>query len=122
MRPKLIALIAVSAVALVGCAAGEPSVEPTATVAQPEQTQVAAEVEQPVDSAKVAEDKFANFAIARADVHSAQVAPSPSDSIEALHEYCEDGNPIKVSKTEALNKNLEIVADKAYCELVKPAK
>lgn len=32
MRPKLIALLAVSALALVGCSAGEPSVEPTATV------------------------------------------------------------------------------------------
>ena len=119
MRPKLIALIAVSAVALAGCAAGEPSVEPTITVAKPEQTQVAAEVEQPVDSAKVAEEKFADFAIARADVHSAKVAPSPSDSIDALHEYCENGTPIKVSKTEALNENLEIVADRAYCEMVE---
>lgn len=31
MRPKLIALLAVSAFALVGCSAGEPSAEPTAT-------------------------------------------------------------------------------------------
>lgn len=119
MRPKLIALLAVSAFALVGCSVGEPSVEPTATVTQPEQTQVSAEVEQPVDSAEVAEEKFADFAIARADVHSAKIAPSPSDSIDALHEYCDNGTPIKVSKTEALNENLEIVADKAYCEMVE---
>ena len=36
MRPKLIALIAVSAVALVGCAAGEPSVESSKASAKPE--------------------------------------------------------------------------------------
>lgn len=36
MRPKLIALIAVSAVALVGCAASEPSVESSKASAKPE--------------------------------------------------------------------------------------
>jgi len=36
MRPKLPALLAVSAVALVGCASIEPSVEPNATSSRPE--------------------------------------------------------------------------------------
>lgn len=36
MRPKLIALIAVSAIALVGCASGEPSVESSKASAKPE--------------------------------------------------------------------------------------
>lgn len=118
MRPKLIALIAFSAFALVGCATSEPSVEPTATVTvtatpEPEPTPEPAPSDKP--SSLIVEDSaFADFAETRASVHGAK-KPNREKVIDALYEFCEDGTPFDVSKTDALNENLDAIAKKEAC-------
>lgn len=116
MRPKLIALIAVSAVALVGCSAGEPSAEPVATVtvtATPE-PEVATQ-ETPAEPVEAVEEQFADFAELRAPMNEAKM-PDRDKVIDGLHDFCEDGKTFNVSKTEDLNKNLDAVAEMAYCD------
>ncbi|HJX78554.1 hypothetical protein [Glutamicibacter sp.] len=132
MRPKLIALLAVSAVALVGCSAGEPSGEPTATatvtaspepVSGPTPTDLPPGVEAhevPAEKVEFVENQFADFAELRAQVHGAET-PNPDQVIDALHEFCEAGEPFDVSATQDLNKNLDAIAPDAYCERLESA-
>lgn len=146
MRPKLIALIAVSAFALVGCATGEPSAAPTVTsspapVMEPEKTptKVTAVVDpstgettlfdangyeimptaEPAMSenerVKDIEQGFADFAETRSSVHSAKV-PNRAKVIDSLHKFCESDEPIKVSSTQELNENLEVIAERTTCD------
>lgn len=116
MRPKLIALIAVSAIALVGCSAGESSVEPTATVtvtATPEPEVVTQEL--PIQPNDAAEEMFADFAETRAIAHDAK-KPNRAKVIDALKKFCEDGKPFKVSTSAALNENLAADAKRFQCQ------
>lgn len=147
MRPKLIALIAVSAVALVGCSTGEPSVAPTVTVTaspsvvmEPEKTptQITKVVdpvtgesilmdangyeimptEDPalveIDRVESVEQGFADFAETRASVYAVKI-PNRAKVIESLHKFCESDESIKVSSTQELNENLEIIAERSTC-------
>lgn len=62
MRPRIFAVLAVSAFALVGCGASEPSAQPTVTVTVPAET--AAPVEPsaaPSEEANTDEDYLAEF-------------------------------------------------------------
>lgn len=132
MRPKLIALLAVSAVALVGCAAGEPSVEPTATVTvtatpepvmNPASTGLPPEVEAteaPRSAVEYVEHAF--VATTRIQSKSLEVPlPADQDVIDALHAFCEDGTPMKLSPTEKLNDNLESIASSNTCDQIDEA-
>lgn len=66
------------------------------------------------------EKQFTEFALMRSDVHGVSVKPSAKEVVAGLYAFCDDGKPFKVSKSSALNKNLDMVADTAYCDhLVK---
>lgn len=144
MRPKLIALIAVSAVALVGCSAGEPTSLPTissdpaaealknapeGSVYDPESQQVmsmeeyvaldapVSEIEK-VDPATAAEDGFVSFAETRAMAHAIANPPKADAAIKALHDYCDSGKRIKLSKYQEYNENLEFIIDDELCESI----
>ncbi|WP_404285438.1 hypothetical protein [Glutamicibacter arilaitensis] len=142
MRPKLIALLAASAIALVGCASAEPSVDPTATVAV-DTAKEALEGAEPgtvydpvtkqtmsmdeyaalpaqtpeVDEAGIVEERFADFAEDRADAHGVK-KPDRKKAIDALHAFCDDGKPFKISTSKVLNDNLEIGADQSTCQAI----
>lgn len=132
MRTKTLTLIAVSAVALVGCSSAEPNSEPTATVtvtAMPEPASNPAPSdlppgveadEVPAETVEFVENQFADFAELRAQVHGAET-PNAEKVIDGLHEFCEDGEPFNVSATQDLNKNLDAIAPDAYCERLESA-
>ncbi|WP_190263682.1 hypothetical protein [Glutamicibacter nicotianae] len=123
MRPKFLALFAVFAFALVGCASEAPSTEPTATVtvtATPSETStnptppsLPAEAEVPAEQV---EKQFVEFAHTRADVHGATINRTPEEIVDSLHAYCDDGEAIKISKSKALNENMDFIVDKQLCE------
>lgn len=122
MRPKIISLLAVSAVALVGCASAEPATTPDASVSVVQESPSAEPTSKPkstVNPNAQIEKQFAEFAELRAATHGVSEAPSAKDSTKALHAYCEDGKRIKVSESQVLNKNLEVSAEKAYCDFLK---
>ncbi len=129
MRPKLITLLAVSALVLSGCASNESAAEPKeslAASASPDPTQITnpdspvttpetKNTDKPSPSEDAVESEFADFAESRAKVHSAK-SPDRELVIQSLHEFCEEGDGFSVSKTRALNDNLENVADRIYCD------
>jgi len=122
MRPKFISLLAVSALVLVGCSSPAPSPEATATAAPTAPTPTASASPKPSTSVNPnaqAEKLFAEFAVTRAGAHGASEKLKTKDTVKALHSFCEDGKPFKISKTEALNKNLEVVAEDTYCNMLK---
>lgn len=126
MRPKLIALIAVSAVALVGCASGEPSVAP-ANVEEASPSVFIPSTPEPTlapgpayGSVEQVEEQFADFAELRAEMHAA-TKPDRVEVISDLHKFCDSGASFDVSKTEDLNVNLDVVADSTYCGLLDEA-
>lgn len=114
-------LIAVAAlVALTGCSAATAEPVPTATTAP------ASVSTTPSAPAKVAkkvasnpnaqlEKQFAEFATLRAGAHGISDEPSEKETVLALHAFCEDDKPFKLSKSKEYNNNLDIIADKAYC-------
>lgn len=143
MRPKIIALLAVSAIALVGCSAGDPSNAPGSSpretavqVPTPSATPKELSIEElsslepeldpspssPADVAeaerKQAEKNFVNFADIRSGAHAAKVNKDSKEIVDQLHAFCDSGEPIDVSSTDSLNENLEIVAEDSYCEAV----
>lgn len=119
MRPKLISLLVVSAVALVGCSAGEPSVEPTVTVTVTAEDPAAeliedANYEDPTKTVEYAEDLFVTTAKIRSK--SLDVSEPPKDKvISSLHKYCEGGAPINLSASDEYNEVMESMADSAAC-------
>lgn len=66
----------------------------------------------------VEESAFADFAETRASVHGAE-KPNRAKVIDALHEFCEDGTPFDISKTDALNENLDVIAEREACPISK---
>ena len=91
MRPKLIALIAVSAFALVGCATSETSVEPTATVT----VTATPEAEPALPAEPESEDMFANTLSSTFDGKESKISKSVRYKMEESYyvdrgeEYCE---------------------------------
>lgn len=132
MRTKTLALIAVSALALAGCSAGEPSSEPTATVtvtATPEPTNNPAMSDLPpgVEADEVpnnAVEYVEHAFVATTKIHSKSLevpAPAEKDAIDALHAFCEDGTPMKLSSAKKFNENLESIATSDTCDQVDAA-
>lgn len=132
MRTKTLALIAVSAVALVGCSAGDPSVEPTTTVtvtASPESVggptptdlpQGVEAHEDPTKTVGFAEESFVTTAKIRSKSLEV-VEPAKDDVITSLHEFCEDGAPINLSPTKEFNEVMETIATNATCDQLNGA-
>ena len=121
MRPKFLALLAVSAIALVGCSSTEPTVEPTQTPVKATQapSSPSPKAVKKVNPNAQVEQQFADFAELRAGVHAQGKSPDRKATIKALHAFCEDGKPFKVSKVQPLNENLEVIAEDTYCEKLK---
>lgn len=135
MRPKLIAIVAVSALALVGCSAGEPGAGPAKPVVQPTKSApggpplapeagdtppvpATGKAEEPLtDPDKEVEEQFADFAELRAEMNAAK-KPDRNKVINGLNEFCESGKPFDISETQDLNTNLDFVADSTYCEML----
>jgi len=134
MRPKLIALLAVSAMALVGCASAQPSSEPTETVtvtAEPSPTARASKAAEqkssisesasydPGNLEDVAAQSF--FMIARS------LAPMAGDHskldrdkyAEALHDYCVEGKDFTISSVKKLNEQLADNATQKFCPMIE---
>lgn len=132
MRPKFFAVLAVSAVALVGCATAESTGQTVTSSSSPspvESNAVSEAIalppgveadEVPVETVEFVENQFVDFAELRAQVHGAET-PNPEKVINSLHEFCEDGEPFNVSATQDLNKNLDAIAPDAYCERLESA-
>lgn len=127
MRPKLFALIAVSAVALVGCSAAEPSESPEHSSAAQVSETLAPEANKPravapeksTNPNERVEQQFVDFAGTRAGAHGVTVDRTQKEIIKSLHDYCDDGKALRVSKAKVLNENLEYIADNTYCEMLK---
>lgn len=127
MRPKLISLLAVSAFALIGCAAAEPAKSPDTATTAPVSESPAPDTKQAETATQkktmnpnaLVEQQFVDFADTRAGAHDATVNRTPKQIIKSLHAYCDEGKALKVSKSEDLNENMEYVADTAYCEMLK---
>ncbi|QDY64883.1 hypothetical protein FQA45_00340 [Glutamicibacter halophytocola] len=121
MRPKFLSLLAVSVLALVGCSAAEPAKAPESSPAavvsdSPKPTLKKTETANPN---AVVEEKFAKFAVLRAEMNGVKKAPKSSDTIEALYDLCESGKPINVSSSEDLNRNLTVIGEDTYCDMLK---
>ncbi|WP_404291537.1 hypothetical protein [Glutamicibacter arilaitensis] len=126
MRPKLIALIAVSALALAGCGASESTqnvaVQPTAATAEVAESSSALD-ESGAEHSQVAieavEEQFANHVASRSNAYALPVAPKKEKAIEALHDYCESDKPMDLSDTKELNETMESAADQRYCDALE---
>ena len=110
MRPKLIALIAVSAVALVGCASGEPSVESSKASAKPEAAPLVmteAEATAESSSAPIPESSETDFITFMQPDFSGWKGELPSDEdlLAAGYLACE-----KLDKGES-DMEVEVISD-----------
>lgn len=124
MRPRIFALLAVSAVALVGCSASEAAPEPNApavgsTTPAPSPAEVSKKQSNEADAAKEkVQDDFLLFAEMRSAPHGVET-PSDKKLIKALHDYCEGGKPVEVSTESAYNQNLQTRLTDEVCEPIK---
>lgn len=119
MRPKFLSLLAVPALAMVGCSAAEPAKAPKSSPAAVVSESPKPTVKKTENPNERVEQQFVDFAETRADVHGATVNRKPKEIVESLHAYCEDGQSIEISKSKDLNDNMEFIADKQACEKLK---
>lgn len=132
MRPKLLALIAVPAFALVGCASTELSAEPTVTVtvtAEPSTPTGPIEKQQPHQTKTDVEDltrsELRDIAGSTFYFSVRALAPAAGDPAtldrnvytDAFIDYCLDGKEIDVLKTEEATKQLTERAENITCPL-----
>lgn len=134
MRPKLLSLLAVSAIALVGCSAAEsapaaPSINsaaatPTASASGNDESDPSKHL---VGSRPYSADMglspeeygfVAHFSSTTAGMDIKK--PTEAKVAKALHDYCESGKPFNFSNELDLNKNLAKVADMS-CDQLPPA-
>ena len=120
MRPKLIALLAVSALALVGCGGTDQAqnvpAEPTPTVTTtPTEAPVAKKAVAP--SFSEVEENFIVFAETRAEHLGIKDLPSDQKLVKQFNDFCDSGKRIKISKIADLNKNMEITSESTFCEM-----
>lgn len=120
MRPKLIALLAVSALALAGCGGAEQAqnvpVEPSPTVAAtPTKAPAAKKAATPTFSE--VEENFVVFAETRAELLGIKDLPSDQKLVKQFNDFCDSGKRIKISKIADLNKNMEITSESTFCEM-----
>ncbi|WPR65257.1 hypothetical protein SLW73_02650 [Glutamicibacter protophormiae] len=133
-------MLAVSAFALVGCSASttdpdpdQPAMETAVPTLSDEEIETANPVPggiveetsastpsveasaKQAGAIEIVENQFAGFAETRASVHSADV-PDRKKLITALHAFCGAETPFTVSEVQALNNNLESVAESTYCD------
>lgn len=134
MRPKLLSLLAVPALALTGCAGSEPIVQPTATVtvtAEPSvdskpskeakakaSTAPASPSESidpgsPVDMAGLG---FFRYARVQAPIAGDHDKVDQSAYTKALNGFCSEGEPIDVSDVKQFNEQLEDIAELRFCD------
>lgn len=128
MRPELLSLLAVCAVALVGCSAAEPTDAPaeTPSASAVDQTPIA---ERSISNAPVGsvnssdldslgitpeEYGFTVYAFGQS-AGSEDGVPTIAETVEALHAYCDSGEPFDISDERGLNGNLEKVAKEQAC-------
>ena len=120
MRPKLTALLVVSAFALVGCGGTEQAqnvpAEPSPTVAvAPTKAPVAKKAAAP--SFSEVEENFIVFAETRAEHLGIKDLPSDQKLVKQFNDFCDSGKRIKISKIADLNKNMEYSAENTFCEM-----
>lgn len=118
-----IIFVVAALVALAGCSASpsEPLTAdtnaPVSASASPSQAAKALVAAEPsVNPNEQIEKQFAEFAETRASAHGIPDDPSAKSVIAGLHAFCEDGKPFKVSKSKVFNENLDLIAERAYCE------
>lgn len=131
MRPRIFALLAVSAVALVGCGASEPSAQPTVTVtvtAEPKpsastqpkarhaSSAPATATSEAISDKELAEISFHREARARAGFMGEYGKIDEAKYIEALDGYCFEGEPFTVSDVQEFRDVLTHMADERYCQ------
>lgn len=132
MRPKLLSLLAVPALALVGCTSAEPSSEPTATVtvtATPSPTKAESKTHKPAPSSSesydpgnlqdVAELSFYREARVRAPIAGDHTEIDQEEYAEALENYCLNGKELSVSEVDEFNAQLADNADLKYCPMIE---
>lgn len=120
MRPKLIALLAVPALALVGCGGTEQTqtvpVEPSPSTSDtPTKAPVAKKTAAP--SFSEVEENFIVFAETRAELLGIKDLPSDKKLVQQFNDFCDSGKRIKISKVADLNKNMEITSESTFCEM-----
>lgn len=121
MRPKFLSLLAVPALALVGCSSAEPAKVPESSPAA-----VASESPQPkvkkaeaINPNAQTEKQFAEFAEMRSPVHGITEDLTQKQTTKALHNYCDKNVDISLSKNQRFNENLQEMADQNYCNKLK---
>lgn len=127
MRPKLIALIAASAVALVGCTAVETSadiqIEPSATAKPVVETEIADEpigVVADYSELGISPEEYAFTIYAHGQIAGSKVElPNIPEVVDALHNYCDDGEPFDISNERDINESLTKVADAQACNEIE---
>lgn len=120
MRPKLLSLLAVSALALAGCGTVEqtPS-HPSKTVvpsSSPSPKTVKAS-EDASPSFSKAENNFVIFAETRAENLGITDLPSTKKIVQQFNQFCDADKQIKISKIEDLNTNMELAAESTFCDM-----
>lgn len=127
MRPKLFALIAVSAFALVGCGAAEQAqpvdVEPSKSEAVVSTSQTKAEnsAVQPsnpkTEPISEGAKHFVEFVGMRAENVGVTDIVNDKQLVKQFNKFCETGEPLKVSKAQELNESLEATSESAFCKM-----
>lgn len=124
MRPKLIALLAASAIALVGCATAEQAqtvpVEPSPTAsASPTSQSVTkkAAVTPAAPALDEGERNFIEFSGMRASHTGIADVVSDKELVEQFNDFCDTGKPLEISKVESLNENLEKTSESTFCDM-----
>lgn len=120
MRPKFIALLAVSALALAGCGETEQPqtvpVEPSPSIGTtPTKAPAAKKAATPTFSE--VEENFVVFAETRAELLGIKDLPSDKKLVQQFNDFCDSGKRIKISKVADLNKNMEYSAENTFCEM-----
>lgn len=131
MRPRIFALLAVSAFALVGCGASEPSAQPTVTVTVTAEPKPSASTQPKARHASSApatatpdalsdkeltEISFHREARARAALMEEYGQIDQDKYIKALNDYCLEDEPFTVSDVQGFRDVLTHMADAKYCQ------
>lgn len=145
MRPKLLALLTVSALSLVGCSAAETTSGQPATASQSAVESAKAKAEHVYEDGSYdiydaqtgktirmdkngfevrkpelvkvedIESEFISLVETRAPAHAVTEIPSDKVLVKSFHEYCEDGSPMDFSSVEPLNDNVEKLSEDWLC-------
>lgn len=123
MRPTTLTALAACALMLVGCSATQPAQEPAETPSasavsvEPRPTSID-EITLDMDPALKEEAAFIHVAQMRATSHGLPEF-DPDELVEALHDFCNSGESIKLTDDDYVNDSLDEIASMGTCEKIQ---